>query len=223
MNGSTGDSLSFSHTIGNGSDRILVVGLGAEDGSVAKLEITGVTYNGVAMHLVTGSSATAGTSTFQKTDLYYLLDNELPLAGTYSVVVTYAGSVNDRSGGAVSLFNVAQQTAEAVNTSTNTSSNTISTDINVISDGAWVVDVVGCGNSGTFIATGSGMEERFDVSPYSSSAAGSTLPIATAGTVATSWQHSGANRLAHSVAAFAPAIPDTTPPTPPQGLSFGVQ
>ncbi|MEE9605119.1 MAG: hypothetical protein V3V70_06050, partial [Candidatus Scalindua sp.] len=40
MNGSAGNSLSFSHTIGSGSDRILVVGLGAEDGSVADMEIT---------------------------------------------------------------------------------------------------------------------------------------------------------------------------------------
>ena len=59
----------------------------------------------------------------------------MPVGGTYSVVVTYAGPVDNRSGGAISLFNVAQQTANAVNASFNTSSNTISTNINVISDG----------------------------------------------------------------------------------------
>ena len=76
-----------------------------------------------------------------------------------------------------------------------------------------MIDVVGCGSSGSFTTTGSGMGERFDVSPGSSTAAGSTLPVATAGTVAMSWQHTGANRLAHSVAAFAPAYsPGTNPP-----------
>ena len=128
------------------------------------------------------------------------------------MVVTYAGSVDNCSGGSVSLFNVAQQTAEAVNVNFNTSSNTISTNISVVTDGAWVIDVVGCGNSGSFTATSSGMSERFDVSPGSSTAAGSTLPVATAGTVAMSWQHSGANRLAHSVAAFAPASSSGTNP-----------
>ncbi len=59
------------------------------------------------MNPVVGASATVGTSYLQKTDLWYLQDSELPPGGTYSVVVTYAGPVYDRSGGAVSLFNVA--------------------------------------------------------------------------------------------------------------------
>jgi hypothetical protein len=112
--------------------------------------------------------------------------------------------VGERSGGSISLANVAQQSAEAVNTSTNTGSNTISTGITALRDGAFVVDVIGSGNAGAFTATGSAMSERFDVSPDSASAAGSTRAVDSAGPVTMSWRHSGANRLAHSVAVFAP-------------------
>jgi hypothetical protein len=120
------------------------------------------------------------------------------------VAVSYNGPVDDRSGGSISLFNAAQQGAEAVAINSNTSSNTIATTITVGSQGAWVLDVVGCGNAGSFTATGSEMNERFDVSPDSSSAAGSTRLVSTAGSITMNWQHSGANRLAHSVAVFAP-------------------
>lgn len=48
------------------------------------------------------------------------------------------------------------------------------------------------------------MQERWDVSAGSASGAGSTKPVALAGLTTMSWQHSGANRLAHSLAAFAP-------------------
>ncbi|MCP4862416.1 MAG: fibronectin type III domain-containing protein, partial [Alteromonas sp.] len=83
-----------------------------------------------------------------------------------------------------------------------------------------VVDVVSSGNAGTFTATGSGMNEQFDVSPDGASAAGSTLPLVTSGTKTVSWQHSATGRrLAHSVAAFEPATPDVNPPTTPANLT----
>ena len=50
ISGSEGNTLSFSHTIGNGSDRILVVGMGSEDNAVADLDITSVTYGGTTMN-----------------------------------------------------------------------------------------------------------------------------------------------------------------------------
>jgi hypothetical protein len=169
--GATSNTLSFNHTIGSGSDRILVVGLGAEESSSANLVISSVTYNGVAMNLVAGSSSTTASTMKMKTDLYYLLETDLPAAGTYSVVATYSGTINNRNGGAISLFNVAQQAPESVNTNANVGSNTISTDITVITAGAIVVDVVGSGSAGTFTATGSGMTERFETEANTSGAA----------------------------------------------------
>jgi hypothetical protein len=202
--GSDGSLLNWSHTIGDGAHRLLVVAVAAEDDVAANLVVGSITYNGVLMRPVSGSASTAGSGYLQKTELYYLTEPDLPPAGTYTVTVTYSGPVDDRSGGSISLFNAAQQAAEAVAVNGNTASNTIATTVAAASEGAWVLDVVGCGNAGSFTATGSAMIERFDVSPDSSSAAGSSRTVGSAVPVTMSWQHSGANRLAHSVAVFAP-------------------
>ncbi len=199
-------TLSFSHGIGGGENRILVVGIGAEDDSVADLEISSVTYDGVAMDLVAGSAAIAGTGWRMKTELYYLLESDLPASGTYTVVVTYTGNVPYKSCGAVSLAGVAQYAREAVQTNSNTSFNSISTNITTLTDGAWLVDVVGCGNPGSFTTTEVGMVERWDIASGSSSAAAATKPVEFASTATMGWEHSSSvNRLAHSVAAFAAA------------------
>jgi hypothetical protein len=205
-----GPTLSWSHTVGSGNNRILVVGIAAEDDSVNDLVISSVTYGGANMSLVAGSSSTADVSTLQKTELYYLLS---PASGTDTITVTYSGPVSNRNGGAVSLTGVDQRGREAVATNANTSSDTISTDITTLTDGAWVVDVVGCGNSGSFTPNAGGMEPRWSASASSSSATCGTKAVATAGLTTMSWQHStAANRLAHSVAAFAAAGEGTTCP-----------
>ncbi len=203
---SEGTTLSWSHTIGSGENRILIVGVGCEDQTPGDMGVSSVTYNGVAMDFVAGSSVSVGSSYYQKTDMYYMLDDDLPSAGTYTVIVTHAGTVNDRSGGAISLTGVAQAAREAVATNSNSSSSTISTDITTLTDGAWLVDVVGCGNPGSFSTDAAGMTERWDVEASSSSTAGATKPVASAGLATMAWQHSSSGlRLAHSVAAFAPA------------------
>jgi len=199
-----GNSLSWSHTLSGDPNRVLVVGVAAEDPCVNDLVVSSVKYNGVTMTLVPGSSRIEGTSIRMKTELYYLLNGILPAAGTYTVTVTYAGQVDNRNGGAVSLANVKQQAPEAVNTNSNTGSATISTNITTLTNGAWVVDVVGSGNPGSFTTTASGMVERWDVSADSSSGATSTRAVSTAGTVTLSWS-GPANRNSHSLAAFAPA------------------
>jgi len=203
--GNNGATLSWSHTIGNDNDRLLVVGVAAEGNVPGNMPVSGITYNGVPLTFVPGSAAQVGTTTLMRTELYYMLNDQLPAPGTYTVIVTYTGSVINRNGGAVSLFNVLQYAPEAVDVNTTTTGNTISTAITTLTDNAWVVDVVACGNSGSFTATVAGMTKRWGTSPNSSSAAGSTKPVGLAGATALSWLHSGANRMAHSLAEFAPA------------------
>lgn len=197
-------TFSWSHTIGSGYDRILVVGIAGEDDDPCNLAISSVEYNDISMNLVEGSSETIGTSDRIKTELYYLLDGNLPSSGSYIVEVSYAGNVRNKCGGAVSLANVNQQPAEVVDTNSNTGSNTISTDITTLTPCAWVVDVVGCGTPGSFTTDEDDQLEQFDISCDNSTAAGSTRLVEPAGPATMSWTHSGANRLAHSVAAFAP-------------------
>ena len=208
-NSSNGNILSWQHTIASSDKRILVVGIAGEDNDVNDLVISSVTYNDVNMALVEGSSKIASSGSpisHTKTELYCLLDANLPsLPGDYTVTVTYNGNVEQRCSGAISLANVDQRDREAVATNSNVGQNTISTNITTQTDNAWVVDVVGCGNSGSFLTATSGMTERFDVSSDSSTAAGSTKPVESAQETTMSWTHYGANRLAHSVAVFAPS------------------
>ena len=200
-NGSAGTTLSWPHTIGNGSNRLLVVGIVGKDQSTTDLGISSVTYGAAPMTLVAETSKTEGSGWYIKTELYYLL---APASGTDTVTVTYSGNVDSKCAGAISLFNVEQQAAEAVATNSNIGVNSISTNIITQTNAAWVVDVVGCTDSGLFFTTTSDMVERFDINSSSSTGAGSTKLAALAGLTTMSWQHSGANRLAHSAAAFAP-------------------
>src|SRR6185369_1563784 len=48
-------SLSWSHTVGGGVDRLLLVGVAIEDSATADANITSVTYNGVALTAVPNS------------------------------------------------------------------------------------------------------------------------------------------------------------------------
>ncbi len=201
-----GTTLSWSHTTDNDSNKLLVVGLAAEDTSTSELVISSVKYNGVDMHIVAGSSSTVGTGMRMKTDLYYLLDSELPSSGTYTVTVTYAGIIAYINGGAVSLAHVKQQAREAVAINSNTDLLTISTNITTLTNGAWVIDVVGSGEVGSFTTTTTGMVERWDVASGTSKGAGSTKPVETAGSTTMSWSSTAGTRLSHSVAAFAPAV-----------------
>jgi hypothetical protein len=185
-------------------NRLLVVGLASEAQGANNLEVNSVTYNGVAMKPIVGSSSIVGTDWLMKTDLYYFLDANLPPAGTYTITATYAGSVFNRNGGAVSLANVEQQPAEAVVKNTVSDGTSISTNITTVTNAAWVIDVIGSGDLGTFSPTTAGMVERYDVSANSSSGAGSTRPAPAAGATTMSWSHSTPKRMSHSVAAFAP-------------------
>lgn len=204
-------SLSFDHHLGDGDNRIVIVGLAGEDESAANLQINYVNYNGIAMTHVPGSTVVLGSTMLQRTDLYYILESDLPPAGTYNVYVKRNGSCNETGAGAISLFNVAQQPPEAVATNTAASAGSISTNITTLSDNAWIVDVVGSSDAGMFRAgsEAQGMLRRWlregGYGTPKSSSAGSTMPVANPGLATITWDHADVNDIAHSLAAFAPA------------------
>ncbi|MGD0077832.1 MAG: hypothetical protein ABSB91_04290, partial [Sedimentisphaerales bacterium] len=88
----------------------------------------------------------------------------------------------------------------------------ISTTLMVPNNGAWIVDVVGHSNSGTF--TTSTATERWDKNSSYNSGACSTKAITSPGANTITWTFSGSSAtMIHSMAAFAPS--DSTTPTPP--------
>lgn len=197
-------TLSWSHVLGSGSNRAVVVGVALEDTNSADLTAT-VRFNNVVMTAI-GSPVTVGSGTLLRAQLYYLLESSLPAAGTYTVSVSFAGSVNGVTVGAISLTGVAQQSPEATASNSSGSASSISTNINVVTAGAWVVDVVGSGASTvTLSSSASGMVQRYSLQGYGAAGAGSTKPTTAAGATTMSWSATTSSQVVHALAAFAPA------------------
>jgi pectate lyase len=198
-------SLSWSHTIGGGTDRVLLVGVAIEDATTADANITGVTFNGVALAAVPNSKRSGGGTGIIQTQLFYLLNGSLGAAGARTVVVNTQGPVDGISAGAVSFTGASQAVPGPAATSVDTSgADSISTGITSTAANSWIVDVVGSGNSGSFTAS-SGQTERWDIAASGMTGATSTKALGAAGATTLGWAHNGANRLAHSLVALAPS------------------
>lgn len=200
---------SWTHTLGSGTNRILVVSVGSEGGN----SFTGVTFGGVAMTLAPGTERGIDSDK-NITAIFYMLEADLPssgAAGTYDVVVSTENS-SKTAGGSVSLKNVKQAGPEAVATAAcGTGDGNIgggyyelSQSITTSTDGAWIIDVIDCGDIATFVPD-SPQVEIFDRVKGTSAAAGSTRAVPTAGTVTNRWVCDDSRRRSMSVAAFAPA------------------
>ena len=196
-------SLTFSHTIGGGSNRILVVGVSIETCNPYET-VSSITYGGKTLTYLNSAQVTSSNACRGRVELYYLLEADMPGAGPFNVEVNATGSCDALAAGAISLTGVAQQAPEVSNTNANDAQTSISTNITTLTDGAWLVDAVHSGNPGTFTAN-SGQNVRYDQASSTSEVAGSTLLVASAGNVSLGWTNTSANRLAQAVAAFAPA------------------
>ena len=95
-------TLSWSHTIGTGSDRKLIVGVAVEEETPGNEVVTGITYGGAALTFARSASITdvggpnAGYT--QRVEIWYLDEASLPAAGSYPVQVNLTG-VSRRSAG----------------------------------------------------------------------------------------------------------------------------
>ncbi len=216
----TNTTLSWQHTIGCERSRVLIVGVEVEDTSAADSVVSSVTYNGVNMTRAV-SVQQSSTGFIMDVEIWYLLEANLPDAGSYTITVTTTGPTRERYGGGISLYNVLQAAPEATSTQTTGSPPaTFNTTITTLTNGAWVVDAIGSGNfNSAFTTSQMGQVERYDsgTTGGSSTGAGSTKPVATAGLTTMGWNQTGANRMAHVLAAFAPdpspAATDTCPST----------
>jgi pectate lyase len=195
-------STSWSHTVGTGADRVLIVGLALEDTGTTSLAINSITYAGVAMTPVANSIATAGSSTLDRAQLYYLLN---PASGANTISITFGGAVNGVSAGSVSLTGVAQSAPTAAAIKTATSGTTISANIAVATAGSWIIDVANSGAGNATLTPGSSQTKRWGVGQTNSGGAGSTTAPAATGTSTVSWTASSSSQLALSAAVFAPS------------------
>jgi len=127
-------SLSWSHTVGSGSNRVLVVGVVGN--CTPSVSYGGTTLTRVAH--VNNNNTTPGS-----TDLFELTN---PRSGTNTVQVSYTGCTSDVEAGSISFTGV-NQTTPLAHVSTNFGSGT-SPQVTITSaTGDMVVDVIGNGST----------------------------------------------------------------------------
>lgn len=99
--GEGSNTLTWSHTLGSGANRILMVGVSIQNDGAQT--ISSVTYNGVSMTDLNNDS-NQGTI---RTEIFYMRESSLPAAGTYDITVTTSASTKIFAG-SLSFFNVHQ-------------------------------------------------------------------------------------------------------------------
>ncbi|MBD3346180.1 MAG: PKD domain-containing protein [Chitinivibrionales bacterium] len=213
----SGDStFSWEHRIGGESNRVLLIGIGANtvvESSTANIAVS-VTYNGVNLTRV-ANEGELGWGHDADVSLWYALDADLPATGSYTVEVTFDSTIDDGACGGISLYNVAQAAPEAIDSSVIRGQwdNVISTDVTTLTDGAWVIDAVtnkpGFGAYSPLVPTEKGQFERLDVANANGGVAMSTKPVISSGPSTLGWTfdigHGG--WAAQVLAVFAPAAP----------------
>lgn len=143
-----GNSHTQSFTVGSGSDRVLIVGAMTQGGSV-----TGVTYNGVSMTLLTSQNTTGG---MEFSSIYYLVN---PPSGAHNIVVSATGA--SYTFAAAADYTGVDQTTPLPTSNTafsdSTSGSPFSVSLTTTVDNSWLV---GCFNVNLSTSAGTGTTLR---------------------------------------------------------------
>ena len=143
----TSSTITWSHTIGAGSNRMLVVGVSLQGST--QPTATAVTYGGVSMTKVLSKQASnSGAGFFHETSKWLL---PAPAVGTANVVVTAtSGSSPDNAGWSESYFGVEQSTTpDATATASGTTTGAQTLNITNVVAGAWASVTYGFAGDGS--------------------------------------------------------------------------
>lgn len=211
-----GPTLTYSHTVGTGSDRLLVVGVGSEGPGTTALQdivVSSITYGGVALAQIAADNATNGPG--QRVELFYLL---APDSGTADIVVTMTGLVNGFSSVAQSYQNIVQQAPEASATEATPVSETNTVNITTVTEDALLVSLVSVGDEEAALTSSSGVTTHVTEMVGTSMTVLGTKNGGAAGANSLVWAYAGtSNRLVQIVAAFE-IIPDPFTTRPSGGV-----
>jgi len=200
-NGGAVSSLTWAHTIGGGTNRMLFVLISLEN--TVERTITNVTYNGVACTYL--DYRWAGTAVDVLATIWYMPEANLPVAGTYDIVVTIDAAL-DRGivAGGISLANVEQIVPFSFARNSTTSGTYLQTAFDTVKDGDWVIDVMTQGNNSS-LTPDAGQISRWDVAGGATmQGAASTRKVDTQGTVYNGWTHTVATAGATDIVSVSP-------------------
>lgn len=193
--GNAAGNLTFAHTVGSGSNRILWVSvLGS---SVSSADVSGVTYAGTAMTLIASKQANSGRFIY----LFYLV---APATGSNNVVIT---SASNFTWGGASSYSGASQTGvpDASNTGDSGASATSWTDsVTTTANNCWTV-IAGRSNAGG-IGAGASTTQRASESAFgTANICDSNAAVTPAGSASLTITGIGGDWLYGVMASFAPA------------------
>ena len=126
------NSMTWSHTVGAGTNTCLVVEIGTYD-TTSGDQCTGVTFNGEAMTKIAGVDGTAEGAK-QYTSIWVKMS---PAAGAHNVVASFSGTIDYMFAFSKSYAGVSQ-TVDAFATNSG-SSTTPSVSVTTVADNCWVV------------------------------------------------------------------------------------
>jgi hypothetical protein len=171
--GNTTNTISWSHTVGNGTNRFLAVCTQARDTVAGDVAVTTVTANGLPLTKVRADLRTNGGASFG-TELWYLANTGI---GAYTITVTWAGALSSYGvGSATSYFGVDQVTPIDAHAGIGGTGTTLSTAITTVANHALITDcaiaqsdplTVGAGQTSRVNRTTTGTVDAVGVSTVS--------------------------------------------------------
>lgn len=144
----TATPLTWTHVVGTGTNRMLVVMVALQD--AFQPSATAVTYNGISMTKAVGEQGTNSPEVYFDEASVWLLPN--PPAGSHTVSVTVSDITGeqDYGGASVSLFGAIQSTTpDATGASTGTTVGSSTASLTTVASGAWMLGVMHFMNNGS--------------------------------------------------------------------------
>ena len=212
--GPVGQTISWLHTVGIGSNGMLVVQVGATDPNRPNLRPTTVTYNNKPLTFVKDQiESTTGSLDYIGLSVWYLLQTDLPTDGLqHSVVATYPGSTTTGlAGGSISLFNVKQAAPESAVSDSAYGLNggthgTLTAHITTLTNHAWLLNACVDDVSGGFFNPRN-QEPRYQIDNGEFDFIGDTKEVLVAGPDSMQADNHLNYRMAQVVIAVAPVAP----------------
>ena len=204
----TPPTITWSHTVATGTNRMLLVQVGATSQVLSHVTATSVTYNGKPLTLARQQSESDNSTSadYISVGIWYLMDKDLPTDGApHPVVAIFADSTTGITGGSISLFNVKQAAPEGV-VSDSGLTNNLTAYITTHTDHAWLVNTAVNGYSGGFFV-GHNQEFRYQIDNGNFDLMADTKEVRTASPDSMQAFHHIVLRMAQVVVAVDPVGP----------------
>jgi hypothetical protein len=135
--GNRTNTISWSHTVGNGTNRFLAVCTQARDTVAGDVAVTAVTASGIPLTKIRADLRTDVGAAFG-TELWYLAS---PAVGTYTMTVTWAGALSSYGvGSATSYFGVDPVTPIDAHAGNGGTGITLATTLTTVANHALITD-----------------------------------------------------------------------------------